>query len=281
LTECNTTLKWLSLEYSDAQPISADILFDIEAIIDANKAGIRLLHAESVLDLSYKRIDDKRARQIAKELACNSTIRTLILSKNDVRDEGSVDIANALINNRTLTSIRLDDNLIGNNGCYTIAEALRMNKSLQVLGLGRNCIGDDGAVAIADSLRTNATVTRLYLDGNCISDGGAMSVLTLLKNYNHTLLTVNLLDNIDVPPVLWEKIDFLLVSRVAHQAFLKRLHKPLEKRLIPLAIRTVSLCPKISELGHGCEMTAGPVFHLVRASASEKAPPSRKRSRES
>jgi hypothetical protein len=43
-----------------------------------------LLHAKSELDLSFKGIDDQRAKQFAKELADNTTVVTLILSRNEV-----------------------------------------------------------------------------------------------------------------------------------------------------------------------------------------------------
>jgi hypothetical protein len=46
--------------------ISAIISFAMEEIVDANKAGIRLVHAETELELSLKGIDDAKQSTSAR-----------------------------------------------------------------------------------------------------------------------------------------------------------------------------------------------------------------------
>jgi NLR family CARD domain-containing protein 3 len=141
LTEWNTTLTFLGFVNDSSRwhhgHSSWTIVRAIHALLDANEAGTRLLHAASELDLSSKNITDKLARQIAKELTNNSTITSLDLSKSTYR----VDIVKALVTNRTLMSIRLDDNHIRCADCPAIAGALRETTVLTKLFLNGNRIG--------------------------------------------------------------------------------------------------------------------------------------------
>jgi Leucine Rich repeat len=273
-----------------------------EALVNANKAGTRLLGAKSELDLSRKRINSEQAMQIGKELAGNTTVKVLVLSNNGIDDKSCVDIAEALVKNQTLTSIQLDNNCIGHAGSLAIAaallenqvltslflngnslgpvgavalaETLRMNTSLQELGLGRNGIGTEGALAIADALRINTTLTGTYLDGNSICDEGAVEILTVLKGYNHTLATLNLQCNKDISPILLASIQFLLASHLAINHLRERLHKPLEKRVISfaiLAVQRVSISHRRGELSCHCDAAISPIFCLVKATAMNDA----------
>jgi Ran GTPase-activating protein (RanGAP) involved in mRNA processing and transport len=289
----------LKLWTSD-ENVSETISSAIRAFADANKRGFRLLHTIGKLDLSSKHIRDGRAQIIAKDLAVNTTVTTLILNKNRIRHQGCADIADALVKNCSLMSIELNDNSIGDTGCSALAatlvenmvltkvalngngiglagvaalaEVLQSNTSLQELGLGRNDLGNGGAVVIAKALRTNANLAKLDLGGNSISDEGAMAILTTLKCYNCTLMALNLEDNAGISPVLQGAITCALDSRQVLNFLLKHLQEPLEERSIPLVVQTVhrgsifdkevelTLCNKVSGI-------AGFVFHLVRAAA--------------
>jgi Ran GTPase-activating protein (RanGAP) involved in mRNA processing and transport len=302
LMEWNTTLAYFGMYNGLLHPvyhISEDILSAIYDVIDTNRFGIRLLGAPSQLDLSCKDINATRAKLVAKELATNSSVTSLVLSKNDIGDEGSVDIgealtknstlalidledngigdtgsssiAAALLENTTLTKVFLNGNSIGPGGAAAIAEMLRVNTNLQFLGLGRNCIGNGGAVAIAAALRSNATITRLDLNGNGISDEGAAAILTALKQDNNTLVMLNLGDNDKISLALQKSIDFVLASRIALQLFLERLHEPLQTRCAASDRR-----PAFAQCH---ETVAGPIFQLVKT-VVKGASPSRKRSRE-
>jgi NLR family CARD domain-containing protein 3 len=293
----NTTLTTLALWGND---ISETIHSAINTFVDANRVGIRLLHAAGKLDLSSKGVCDGRATIIAMDLADSTTVTTLILNKNDISHQGCAGIADALVKNCSLISIELNDNSIGDAGCSAmaatlvqntvlttlwlngngiglpgataLAESLQVNTSLQVLGLGRNDLGNDGAVVVANALRSNTSLARLDLDGNNISDEGAMALLTTLKSCNCTLVALNLEGNADISPALQEAIISALDSRQVLNFLLKHLLKPLAKGSIPSAVQVVhrgSIFDKEAELAH-CDKAAGNagfVFHLVRAAA--------------
>jgi Ran GTPase-activating protein (RanGAP) involved in mRNA processing and transport len=192
LTAWNTTLAHLSLGGNRSCP--STICSAIAEITDANKVGIRLLHAEEVLDLSSKRISTTQINYIAKELAHNTTVKSLLLSDNYSCDEGSVGIANALAKNRSLMSINLDINRIGKSGSLAIAAVLLENNVLTKLFLNRNRIGPAVAVALAEALRINTSLRQLGLGGNDIGTNGAIAVAGALKS-NATLARLTLDDN--------------------------------------------------------------------------------------
>jgi NLR family CARD domain-containing protein 3 len=314
LKKYNTTLTFLCLDRNSA--ISDIIRSAIAAFIDANKAGIRLLHAEAKLDLSSKRIGDRQAKQVAMELSDNTAVTMLALNRNWIHHQGCADIADALIKNRVVTCIELNDNSIGDAGCsrmaamllqntvltklllngnrigppgaLALAETLRMNSSLRELGLGRNNVGNDGVAAITDALRRNGALERLDLSSNRISDEGVTAVLKALPESNFSLTWLNLQDNDDISPVLQSQIGFMMASRWVLKSICKCLCKPLERKLIPLVLRGVQL-PSVyqenPELVHSHEAMTGPIFLLVRAAASHDStiikatPATRKRRR--
>jgi Leucine Rich repeat len=291
----NTTLTTLDLYLNT---ISRTIWSTIKAFVAANESGTRLLHAGGKLDLSSKRIDNVQAKRVAMELADNTNVTTLLLNQNKIHCQGCLDIAHALNKNRVLTSVELDYNSIGRYGCWKIAtmisentvlmkvslnrnrigpagaialaETLRINTSLRKLGLGGNNIGNKGAAAITDALRFNLTLQRLDLSSNRIRDDGALAILKALKESSRSLALLNLKGNTKISSGLQKDIGFMLASRRALKSFCKRLCKPLEKRMMPMAIQVVQessvFCKKL-ECVHCQETTAGPIFLLVRALA--------------
>jgi Leucine Rich repeat len=276
--------------------ISPALRSAIGEILDSNKAGIRLLGAKA--DLSLKNIEDKEAKQIAKELADNSTVTTLLLCTNCMGNRVFAAIASALVKNRTLTSIWLDNNdlsdegastvaavlrensillkislngnRIGPRGAAALAEALCVNTYLQLLRLGQNCIGNDGVTALAEALVRNSALSTLDLRCNVISDDGVMVILDSLKQHNVSLSALFLEGNPKISPALGKDIDFVLTSRRVLRSLLKHLHKPLEKRLIPLVVRSVQLDLSLA-LSPCSEAAAGPIFYLLRTNTSIKS----------
>jgi Ran GTPase-activating protein (RanGAP) involved in mRNA processing and transport len=276
LTKWNTVLESVHFKHNE---ISSSTLAAIDALVGANRVGIRLLHAKPELDLSCKGISDWLASGIATELPDNTTVTTLILDDNFIWDTGSSAIATALQSNNVLTKLYLNGNKIGMPGVTMLAGSLRMNTCLQVLSVGENCFGNEGAVVMADALRSNGTLTRLDLDGNGIGDGGALALLTTLTQYNQKLTSLHLQNNTDISADLLEEIERMLASRRVLKSFLKCLGMPLEKKLMPRVIHAVQYNSDRSGA------RAGPIFHLVRASAwndskvIKETVPSRKRPR--
>jgi Leucine Rich repeat len=73
----------------------------------ASPPAHRYIHDEEFLDLSSSNIDTAQAKQIAKELATNSTLETLNLDTNSIGGDGAQAIAHALTANKTLKQLWL------------------------------------------------------------------------------------------------------------------------------------------------------------------------------
>jgi hypothetical protein len=102
-------------------------------------------------------------------------------------------------------------------------------------------VGNDGASAIAGVLRYNEMLERLDLTSNSTSGEGAKAILKALTESNCSLVWLNLEDNTDISPGFQNNIGFVLASQRVLKSFCKRLCKPLDKKLIPLVIRSLQL----------------------------------------
>ena len=116
------------------------------------------------------------------------------MSFNKIGDDGAKDLAEALKVNTALTKLYLDGNKIGDNGAKDLAEALKVNTALTELHFISNKIGDDGAKDLAKALKVNTALTELVLYGNKIGDDGAKDLAKALK-VNTALTNLNLDDN--------------------------------------------------------------------------------------
>jgi Ran GTPase-activating protein (RanGAP) involved in mRNA processing and transport len=146
------------------------------------------------LYLDERLIDTEQARQIAKELTTNTTLKHLSLRWNEIGDGGAIAIATALRTNKSLVELGLGSNGIGDNGAAAIAIALQINKSLRLLHLANNGIGDKGAVAIAGALQRNKSLRELGLCRNKIGDAGMTAIAQALTQ-NNSLKELNLYGN--------------------------------------------------------------------------------------
>lgn len=89
-------------------------------------------------------------------------------------------------------SFALYDSILNDNDVIVIAEALRKNNSVSCLNLSMNCISDIGVKAITDMIMMiqphhrlpnfNNTLTTLNLDDNIIGNDGAYDIARVLQN---------------------------------------------------------------------------------------------------
>jgi Ran GTPase-activating protein (RanGAP) involved in mRNA processing and transport len=317
LKESNISLKNIELgSHWRASPM----VDAIHKVVSANRAGIRLLHAQGEIDLTARMF--RPAQILLEDLATNTTVTVLILASNKVCDEGAVLISEVLGANRTLVKIGLSANGIGDIGALALAAALRENTTLKGLDLTDNYITDLGVASLADSLKTNKSLTNLSLSRNrCCNDGamamadalacnsslvklnlcvniidrrGGIALLEASRDYNDTLLELNLIFNLGISTVLQQVIDGMLISRRVLLFLLNRLNQQLEERLIPHSIRAVHLYSSDQDLNYrpkaainakfifhleleqlrNCPKAAGNagfIYHLVRTAASKNA----------
>ncbi|KAF8954506.1 hypothetical protein BGZ46_002890 [Entomortierella lignicola] len=74
-------------------------------------------------------------KAITAALKHNNILKTIDLSKSNIRSEGGKTIAEALKSNATLTTINLSDNEIGSEGGKAIGEALKSKAKGEVATL--------------------------------------------------------------------------------------------------------------------------------------------------
>jgi Leucine-rich repeat (LRR) protein len=190
----------------------------------------RYIHDQIILDLARQKIGARQGKQIAEELATNTTLWSLDLSTNHMGDRVVVAIADALKTNNSLRTIKLCFNDIGDVGMKALGESLTLNNSLTELHLSGNEIGtvgmtsladglkvnsglktlwlsycsidDQGLAILADALRSNTRLTELFLLSNQFGDEGAKSMLDVLFMHNTTLTRLYLDMNAVSQPVL-------------------------------------------------------------------------------
>lgn len=175
---------------SSSSRSSADFNIDVALLL---AAGSRRLN------LTSRGLDDEDARGIGADLAVNSTLRFLVLSRNQIGLAGADQLARALRVNSTLVRLDLGSNLFGNAGVISLCEALRVNCSLQRLDIGNTRMDAAGAKAAADMLTVNKSLRELNLRGNHMGNDGAELIGAALR-YNTVLTNLFLQEN-DIDPV--------------------------------------------------------------------------------
>jgi Ran GTPase-activating protein (RanGAP) involved in mRNA processing and transport len=307
LNERNTTLTRVDLH--DNNSISPAIYTAISDVTSANNLGVRLLVAGKELDRSHLHMDHGAVQQIAKELATNVTLESLVMTDAGIDNDGAMALASALARNNTLTHLDLSANNIDATGATAIANALFENSSLQnlvlfcnqfwdgdmgamaemlkansslvFLALGDNFLEDEFAVAIADALKTNSTLVELNLGGNEIGGMGATAIFNSLNEHNYTLKWLAVGDDESISPDLQKCIR----NAVEFNSWLQRVHehmgKPLEEPVLPLVVEALQRrgccgwklkrAHRSKAIARRCKAAAGIMFFLVKAAATKQA----------
>lgn len=101
-----------------------------------------------------------------------------------------------------------------------LRKALRTNTVVIELMLGDNKIGDVGAFEIAQLLKENQTIQEVFLNDNRITTEGALTLVETLRNYNRTVLEINLNGNHRVPNEIFSEIRHLCTRNAREQGLL-------------------------------------------------------------
>ena len=175
--------------------------------------------SKTIINLSYKLINDDAAYVLAFGLYNNTTVEELNISNNIITNEGAIAIIDCLKYNKTLKKLDLSQNAIGNSGMKKMLENIEnqgTTLSLEYVDLSKNissswgvycavirhcnsCVnslalcGDEGMEEyikeVTDSLQTNTTLQSLTLYS--IGKVGVESVKAVLMK-KCTLKTVHL-----------------------------------------------------------------------------------------
>ncbi|KAM4524557.1 leucine-rich repeat-containing protein 45 [Odontesthes bonariensis] len=120
------------------------------------------------LDLKGNNLRSTGAELLGKLLACNKTLRRLVLEWNALGswEEAFSLFCEGLASNNMLTQLDLRNNQINHHGASELAGALRCNGTLEELDLRWNNIGLLGGRSLLEALRTNRSVVQLEMAGN-------------------------------------------------------------------------------------------------------------------
>jgi Leucine Rich repeat len=110
----------------------------------------RYIRNEQALDLVSKNICAEQAKDIAEELAANTTLKCLYVEKNyhGIGDAGMEALGQSLMQNDSLAELGLRSNKFGIVGLTSFADSLKINKGLKSLFLSNNSIDNEGAMAL-------------------------------------------------------------------------------------------------------------------------------------
>uniref|UniRef100_A0A4W6FLM4 Leucine rich repeat containing 45 n=1 Tax=Lates calcarifer TaxID=8187 RepID=A0A4W6FLM4_LATCA len=126
--------------------------------------------AVKTLDLKGNNLRSAGAEVLGKLLACNKTLRRLVLEWNalGVWDEAFSLFCEGLASNSMLMELDLRNNQINHHGASELALALKRNTTLEVLDLRWNNIGLLGGRSLLEALQKNKSIVQLEMAGNNI-----------------------------------------------------------------------------------------------------------------
>lgn len=162
LLKVNTTLKELHLQKYEMRDFGMTRL--AENLMDNNSL--------TYLDLSCNRITRDGVEELSKVLQKNTAIETLDLGFNRLEDDGAIHIANALATlNTTLKTLVVTTNNIGSKGLCALADAMKTNTTLTNIYIWGNKLEEPAAIAFANLIdsgrlkKENTDIQTYVVDG--------------------------------------------------------------------------------------------------------------------
>ncbi|XP_023234214.1 leucine-rich repeat-containing protein 45-like isoform X2 [Centruroides sculpturatus] len=201
----------ISLDLSSCN-LSVSICIVLGKVLEQNATVTDLYFCNCMLP--YKGL-----KAILDGLCINKAVRFLNLKGNNLRGKSADDIGKLLRDNNVLYRLSLEWNSLGKcHDSFTLfCSGLATNKTLKILDLRNNEINNEGAVALASALSKNISLQSLDVRWNQINNLGADSLLSVLKQYNKTLLNLDLSGNPDMANSILETIAAVLTNNCTLQ----------------------------------------------------------------
>lgn len=128
-------------------------------------------------------IGDLEATALAEGLTTNTTMTTLILSRNKIGFQGAAALAKQLDGDTALTSLDLNVNRIPDQGVTALAEALETNRTLTTVELGG--FGFGSRSKITQFMARNCFLARLNpILAQFLSAKTCIEIVDVLKAHN-------------------------------------------------------------------------------------------------
>ena len=127
----------------------------------------------------------------------HKSLKTVVLSQNNISDEALVDIITSLSMHPRLNRLNLTDNQLNTLGCKTLATLLRCSAAeLEELELDDNDINDEGIDALIPALKNCHHLHTLDLSNNAaVSLRGWQHLATILETPNSNLKELQISNN--------------------------------------------------------------------------------------
>jgi len=130
----------------------------------------------------FRTVESELGSHLGRMLQFNSTLKSLDISKIQLRDEGLRVVSSQLLKyNRSLTSLTVSGNSISMEGASALAELLSHGNVLAHLNISANNLRDEGAAHLANALQYNSGLESLDVSNCAINDEGLASLADSLS----------------------------------------------------------------------------------------------------
>ncbi len=201
------------LELSSRAIVTLDAYYALSKLIRTHKT---LNH----LDLSSSKLSSDAIHVVLASAGHHMSLKTLILSGNNLHDKGR------------------------KNGAFALGEMLRHNSTLQKLDVSGCCLRE-GVKYILKALKYNDHLIKLNIRYNDLDDNIATNISDML-NHNNTLLSLKISDN-NIGQSCWQMISASLEKNSTLKTF-KMTSNYIDKNIMNNAIDTISKNNTITKL---------------------------------
>ncbi|KAM5172751.1 NACHT, LRR and PYD domains-containing protein 3-like [Mantella aurantiaca] len=139
------------------------------------------------LHLMYNLLTDRSCPHLASGIRNNQTLRTLILSNNNLEGSHFSDVMAALTTSR-IEELQLYNNRLTDRSCPHLASGIRNNQTLRTLGLSNNNLEGSHFSDLMAAL-TTSRIEELQLYNNHLTDRSCPHLASGIRN-NQTLRTL-------------------------------------------------------------------------------------------
>eukprot|EP00350_Pseudokeronopsis_sp_OXSARD2_P012046 CAMPEP_0170559604 /NCGR_PEP_ID=MMETSP0211-20121228/43928_1 /TAXON_ID=311385 /ORGANISM="Pseudokeronopsis sp., Strain OXSARD2" /LENGTH=194 /DNA_ID=CAMNT_0010872837 /DNA_START=596 /DNA_END=1180 /DNA_ORIENTATION=- len=127
-------------------------------------------------------LEEEGAYYICQGLLKNRSLKTLLLSTNNLCDEGIVNFADVIsFFSFALENLDLSNNFITDKGAVKFAKQLRKNQNFLSINLSQNTLKNDSGQAFREAAAEHYRLEKLNLESNSISMKDIEEINKLLK----------------------------------------------------------------------------------------------------
>ncbi|XP_077326741.1 NACHT, LRR and PYD domains-containing protein 12-like [Lithobates pipiens] len=163
------------------------------------------------LQLDKNHLTDSSCPHLASGIRNNQTLRTLILSGNNLEGLDFMDLMEALTTSR-IEELRLLSNHLTDSSCPHLTSGIRNNQTLRTLNLSVNNLEGPHFRDLMEAL-TTSRIEQLRLSSNHLSDSSCPHLASGIRN-NQTLRTLDLSGNNLEGPDFRDLMEALTTSRI-------------------------------------------------------------------